>query len=568
MATRRRAPGGRRAVAPAGLIAALLFAGGCDRAVAPSVARPSPPPAAAPAPDDPGGRAARGRRIYQEGASPSGPAIVALIGGETEVPAALLACANCHGPDGRGSSEGGIYPSDLSWAALTKPYETVRPDGRRRPPYTEALVSRAITMGIDPAGAPLHPAMPRYRLSLADAADLIAYLKRLGRENDPGVTEAEIAIGVILPPGADAPGPDATVQGVLEAYFAALNRRGGIYHRRIVLQIAAMPRATDPEPAAERAIGAGGTPAFALLSANLAGGAPQVSALAQRQGIPLIEVAAPPAGDRPSPNRFAFYLLAGPDDQAVALARLALEEAPADAALAVVHGDDGAQRTLARAIADRCRRDGLAPAIVVEVPDAPAAPGEVAGTLRGAAAAILLGPSGRMGALLRALDARGDPPPVLVPGALADRDLVDASAGHRGRLLLALPLAPTDQTAAGLAEYQELATAHGLTGRHRPAQWAALAAAKLLVEGLRRAGRDLSRARLVEALEGLRGFRTGLTPPLTFGPGRRVGAPGAHAVAVDPEGRRLVPTGPWLDADGPPPPRAGAGDSPGTGARR
>jgi hypothetical protein len=53
------------------------------------------------------------------------------------------------------------------------------------------------------------------------------------------------------------------------------------------------------------------------------------------------------------------------------------------------------------------------------------------------------------------------------------------------------------------------------------------------VEGLRRAGRELSRTRLVEGIEQLYNFDTGVTPPLTFGPNRRIGALGAHIVTVD-----------------------------------
>jgi len=65
------------------------------------------------------------------------------------------------------------------------------------------------------------------------------------------------------------------------------------------------------------------------------------------------------------------------------------------------------------------------------------------------------------------------------------------------------------------------------------------------VEGLRRAGRDLNRQRLVEGLEGLYAYDTGLTPPLTYGPNRRIGARGAHVVAVDLMKKAYEPVGGW-----------------------
>ncbi len=64
-------------------------------------------------------------------------------------------------------------------------------------------------------------------------------------------------------------------------------------------------------------------------------------------------------------------------------------------------------------------------------------------------------------------------------------------------------------------------------------QTAALGASMVLVEGLSRAGRDLSRQKLLTALEGLQGFDTGLTPRIGYNADRRIGSYGAYAVKVD-----------------------------------
>ena len=141
----------------------------------------------------------RGREIYQDGSSPSGQQITAVVNGGGEVPASLVACANCHGRDGRGVPEGNLIPPDLTWSALTKPYDTVRRDGRTRPPYSDVLITRAITLGVDSAGATLNSGMPRYRLSLNDCADLVAYLKRLGHDSYPGLTGSDLRLGALLP---------------------------------------------------------------------------------------------------------------------------------------------------------------------------------------------------------------------------------------------------------------------------------------------------------------------------------------------------------------------------------
>ena len=79
----------------------------------------------------------RGKFIYLRGGSPSGREITCYIGdGATEVPAAAMLCANCHGFDGRGNPEGGVVPSDITWEALTKYYGVTHSSGRKHPAYT------------------------------------------------------------------------------------------------------------------------------------------------------------------------------------------------------------------------------------------------------------------------------------------------------------------------------------------------------------------------------------------------------------------------------------------------
>jgi hypothetical protein len=69
----------------------------------------------------------------------------------------------------------------------------------------------------------------------------------------------------------------------------------------------------------------------------------------------------------------------------------------------------------------------------------------------------------------------------------------------------------------------------------------AFAAAKVFTEGVKLSGRRLSRAGLVVSIEQLRDFRTGVLPPLTFGPNRRAGVTGAYIVGVDSANKRLTP---------------------------
>jgi ABC-type branched-subunit amino acid transport system substrate-binding protein len=110
---------------------------------------------------------------------------------------------------------------------------------------------------------------------------------------------------------------------------------------------------------------------------------------------------------------------------------------------------------------------------------------------------------------------------------------------------LAVPGAPDDETPVAAAELARLRAQAGLSDRNRASQAAAVTAFDVLVEGLRRAGRQLSRDRLVGSLEGLYDFPVGLQHPVTYGPNRRVGALGGRIVDVDLASGSFAAVGGW-----------------------
>ena len=125
----------------------------------------------------------RGKVIYTTGRSASGrPLSFRLLGTEGLLPAKGLFCANCHGPDGKGGREGNMVIADITYGTLTRPLPALPPSDRARPAYTDALLARAITQGIDSSGQQLAAAMPRWVLSESELQDLLTYLKRLGRK--------------------------------------------------------------------------------------------------------------------------------------------------------------------------------------------------------------------------------------------------------------------------------------------------------------------------------------------------------------------------------------------------
>ena len=107
---------------------------------------------------------------------------------------------------------------------------------------------------------------------------------------------------------------------------------------------------------------------------------------------------------------------------------------------------------------------------------------------------------------------------------------------------------PADLNTEGVAEFRSLHEKYKFAPRHTASQLAAFAAAKVFVEGLTRAGKDLSREKLITTLEGLYEYQTGITPRITFGPNRRVGAAGAHVVAIDLAEKEFATASGWIKA--------------------
>ena len=124
----------------------------------------------------------RGLSIYNTGRGAAGRPLEfrLLTAGERPLPANGFACANCHGADGKGGKEGSVVMADIRYGTLSRPLLASPPWNRARVPYTDALLARAITRGVDSSGQQLDASMPRWLLPEPELADLIGYLKRLG----------------------------------------------------------------------------------------------------------------------------------------------------------------------------------------------------------------------------------------------------------------------------------------------------------------------------------------------------------------------------------------------------
>ncbi len=247
-------------------------------------------------------------------------------------------------------------------------------------------------------------------------------------------------------------------------------------------------------------------------------------------------------------NADSFYIYPGFAEQARVLADLALKQSTADKGRLVLAGPEGDHiDQVMAAVQDHLPKGEGARSAMLRYPQGKLDAAELADRLQVSAsdAVLFLGNQGELEALLDTLDERKQSPRIYLLSAFVSRPLFDAPAAFHERIFLAYPTLSTDLNASGRTEYQRLADLHALPHDHLQGQIAALAAAKLLEEGLRSAGRTLNRPGLVQAIEALYRFDTGLTPPLTYGPNRRIGARGAHVIAVDLLKKTNTPVSEW-----------------------
>lgn len=479
-----------------------------------------------------------GKRLYREGVSASGEPIMARVGAAgLLLPATRLPCANCHGSDGLGRPEGGVRPPDLSWSRLTSTYGQQQVNGRAYPAYTEGTLARAIQEGRDPGNNQLDPAMPRFVMSIKDQRNLTAYLKRVADDRDPGLSADSLHLGTLLPSTGALSEEGATVAAVLNGCVARINEAGGIHGRQLRLTI------LDPGPdraSAERALDQliEKEQVFALIAPL----APALeSDLAQRleqAGVPLIGPLS--LQGRAQVSRQIFEPLPGLSEQMIALASYAATSLRVlQGPTLIAYPDEPGQRQAAEKLAQYLQANDWQ---AVRLQAYQSAQDELP---LGSRSVFYMGSSGGFSHLAARLQTAGQVPYLFAASNQVAGDLLQVPSEFSRRVFLAYPFVPSDWTLAGRLALTQLRQRQKLGGEHAVLQVGAFSSMMLLSEGMKQAGRDASREKLISALEGLHDFDTGLTPLISFGPGRRLGLSGAHIVTVDLPDQRFYLVAPY-----------------------
>jgi cytochrome c oxidase subunit 2 len=122
-----------------------------------------------------------GERVYYTGIGVNGYPIP-FYGGPMWLRMHGGGCVSCHGVHGRGGVPvmmGTAIPTDIRYKALTGKEEHVHGGKEEEAHYTDVLIKRAITQGLDDEGELLDWTMPRWQMTEADLNAIIEYLKTL-----------------------------------------------------------------------------------------------------------------------------------------------------------------------------------------------------------------------------------------------------------------------------------------------------------------------------------------------------------------------------------------------------
>ncbi|MBK8276518.1 MAG: ABC transporter substrate-binding protein [Nitrospira sp.] len=487
-----------------------------------------------------------GRHIYHLGSTGSGPELqVSFAGVDGDLAATLFRCVQCHGVEGQGSMEGGLRVPPLVPSFVRGPHESGQ-TGKSRAAYTDQTLARAITQGVDAAGEPLHSGMPRYYLTDHQAAAVVAYLNKIGTDDDtdPGVTATIITVGAALPLSGPLASIGQDAQSVLDGYFRNVNERGGIYGRQIRLVVEDYGQEISQEAATERLIKT--KQVFALVGSFESGDISKMHGLLERTQVPSIGPLALSPQPSDPPNPYVFYMLPGFDFQYRVLLDFMVSQARSSIGqsrprVAIVQPKT---TSVLNSVVTLARRK------TVEIA------GEYAykrGALAGAGIVqrlkreqvdgiIFAGDGDDFLMLAKALDRQQLSPMLLAPVGMVGQKAFFVPPRLRSKVVLAAAIDPP--TEQDLDELQKLAGKRQLhnLGFSRMAQ----GAASMLTEALMQVGWHISRNSLVEKIERFREQETGAGFSLTYGPQRRIGNDRVRLFYVAPDSSSFVPATEWM----------------------
>ena len=491
-----------------------------------------------------------GQMIYRSSMSSSGKAIYIKQEDGSKIDASLtgITCVGCHGEDGRGGQEGGVLTSDIRYMYLTKPYGVTHGSGRKHPPYNDDLIKRAITDGSDPAGNKLDPTMVRWEMSDADLNDLCAYIHRLSDMGRPGVTDDAIRIGCVLDLSGPLSSTGIDAKSMIEATFGRINSSGKIYGRSLKLITA--DGGNDPNRSLKAVQSLVEDENIFCVLGNLGDASTKgVIPFLEEKGIPVIAPLSPTYQSGSIVEQNTFFLFPTVEYQTKVMVDYiirAKRKGSTRPKVSVVYSNDGFGKSGLNAAKDQLGmyNNKLVSEIGYDYNNLNVK--EIAALLEKNSVeyVLILTPDARIFSIVAEADRLNVSPTYICNNMLLIKNIMKIPRASE-RFLLVQNFSFAGKSNPICAEFLEVIKDIPLNARNVMIQMAAFTGTKLLEEGLRLTGRDLTRKSLIDGMERLK-INTGLFGIVSYKPGDHSGDSGVFLVRPDEATNNFVPVTKWM----------------------
>lgn len=459
-----------------------------------------------------------------------------------------ITCLGCHGEDGRGGQEGGVLTSDIRYEYLTKPYGVTHLSGRKHPPYTDELLKTAISDGRDPAGNKLDPTMVRWEMSDSDMEDLCSYIHRLSEMGRPGVTNDTIRVGCVLDMSGPLAGTGMAAKEMIEAAFARINSGGKIYGRSLKLVVA--DGGNDPVRSIEAARVLVEQENVFCFMGNLGDAATKsVIPFLEEMGIAVIAPLSPTYQSGSVVEQKTFFLFPSIAYQARVMVDYIFRtkrDKTARPRVAAIYSRDEFGRSGLEAAKGQLAMYGNRLVAEAGYDYNSFNVGDIAEVIAkdDIETVLILTPDARIFTVVAEIDRLHSSPKYICNNMLVIKNVMKIpSASKRFVLVQNFSFAGKDNAICG--EFLEIIKDVPLSARNVMIQMAAFTGTKLLEEGLRLAGRDLTRRSLIDGMERVI-LNTGLFGVVSYKPGRHDGDAGVFLVRPDEASGNFVPVSKWM----------------------
>lgn len=346
---------------------------------------------------------------------------------------------------------------------------------------------------------------------------------------------SDILIGVSLPLSGSGAAAGKEGQAVMQAYIDSVNKAGGIQGRRIVLRV--LDDAFNPQKAAANARQLASEKVVALFNCWGTASCNAMLAVANEKSVPLIAGIAGSGLMRTQPGRFVFNVR--PTTGAEIARMVDQMVVGGQTRIAVVYQKDDFGQSALAAAREVMAKAGLKPtaevALDADASDVPA----VLGALKKAApnGVVLLASSRATVALITQARRSGLGVPIYNLAAQANQRVATDLGEYTGNVIFTTVVpSPVRVALPVVNEYRKL---YGAVSGSNDFSYLGLEVfinTKILVEGLRNAGRDPGRESLVTGLDSMGTKTFGDAVSVKYGPNHREGSGFVGLTIVDRQG--------------------------------